>query len=166
MESSKSIKTVVIGVGNPILSDDSVGIKISRLLKDRLREDSSTYITELYAGGFRLMEAMVGFERAFIIDAIKTGAHAPGSIRVLEPSEFNDSRYLSCMHDSNLQVALEIGRRTDTPLPEEIKIWAIEVSDVDTFSEELTPEVKKSVDQVAENIILELKKGIIAKCQK
>jgi len=64
-------------------------------------------------------------------------------------------------HDTHLSVCLEMGKMLGLQLPSEIKIWAVEAEDVDTFSENLTENVEKSVPIVVQQIIyeLEIKKG-------
>jgi hydrogenase maturation protease len=151
------MKTIVIGIGNPIMADDSVGIKVVRLVRERINGQHGIETTELYAGGLRLMEAMIGYERAIIIDAISTEGGRPGSFYLLSPSDFIISRYISNAHDTDLSAALEMGRMIGLQLPSDIKIWAIEIENMNTFSEDLTHNVRKAVPVVAEKIIKELR---------
>ena len=50
--------TIIIGIGNPVLTDDSVGLKIADGLRDRLRGQPGVVVTQLCCGGINLMEAM------------------------------------------------------------------------------------------------------------
>src|ERR1044072_2640099 len=65
------VRTVVVGLGNPILSDDSVGIKVAEQVKRHLSAESGIDVLEAYAGGLRLMEAIAGYDSAIIVDAMK-----------------------------------------------------------------------------------------------
>lgn len=156
---SANTRTIVIGLGNPILSDDSVGIKIARALKERLSVSNSLNcpvgpvdIIEIYAGGMRLMDAMVGYDRAIIADAVITGNTMPGTITCIMPSDICTTRNLTCTHDSGLSTALEMGSMLGLKLPSHIRIWGIEAKDVETFSEDLTDEVKHAVPCVVDQI--------------
>ncbi len=79
-------RTLVLGLGNPILSDDSVGLRVVQELQKILLPRKDLVIDEDHWGGLRLMERLAGFDRAIIIDAIQSGA-APGTIRCLHPNE-------------------------------------------------------------------------------
>ena len=153
------IKTIIIGLGNPIVRDDGVGIKVSRLLKERITDDSIT-IKEIYVGGLALMEAIVGYDRALIIDAIQTGAPI-GSSFELSLSSIRQTRNSCCSHNTNLESALEIGRLAGLVLPSDIKFWAIEAKDVTTFSEDLSHELEIELPDIVDRIISYLKIGEI-----
>ena len=71
------LKTLVIGLGNPLVSDDSVGLRVVKHLQPGLaRCDRMSKLAEDYWGGLRLMERMIGYDRAIVVDAICTGAAA------------------------------------------------------------------------------------------
>ena len=148
--------TIIIGIGNPVLTDDSVGIKVARELGSRLPADPNVVIQELCAGGLRLVEAMAGYERAIIIDAIVSRDGEPGSVCILGPSDLRKTRNTCSTHDASLVEALELGKMAGLQLPEEIKIWAIEACDVETFSESLTEPVQLAVPAVVESVIRHL----------
>ena len=150
------MKTIIIGLGNPILSDDSVGIKVSRELRDCLSSYDGIDVAEAYAGGIRLMDVMVGYEKAIIVDAMVTGNGLPGTINSLAISDLISTRNIVSTHDTNLATALEMGKMLGLHLPSEIEIWGIEALDVETFSEELTEDVAKAVPIVVEEILHKL----------
>jgi len=147
------MSTIIIGIGNPVLSDDSVGIKIAHLLGHSLRARPDIETRELWAGGLRLMEALAGHERAIIIDAIVTEGGKPGRVYKLAPTDLRQSRNTCSAHDAGLQEALELGGMLGMNLPPRITIWAIEANDVETFSEELTPEVQRAVPRVIAGVL-------------
>ena len=147
------METVVIGLGNPVLTDDSAGLKVARALAPLLEGLPGIQVRELYSGGIRLMEAMAGFGRAVIIDAILTEGGRPGTVYSPEVNELFATRNTHSTHDANLAVALELGRTAGLRLPSEIRIWAIEARDVTSFSEELTGEVERAVPLVVESVM-------------
>lgn len=146
------MKTVVIGLGNPLLTDDSVGIRVSRAIGALLAQRHETgqgsdviEIKEVYAGGIRLMDAMTGYDRAYIVDAMVTGRFRPGEVSEFALDELCSTRNLVCTHDTNFSTALQLGRMLDLHLPSTIKIWGIEASDVTSFGEQLTEEIQPAV---------------------
>jgi hydrogenase maturation protease len=147
------MKTIIIGIGNPVLTDDSVGIQVVRELGRRLQANPDTVTRELCAGGIRLVEEMAGFERAIIVDAIVTQDGEPGTVYVLGPSDLRKTRNTCSTHDASLVEALELGGIAGLRLPAEIRIWAIEAGDVETFGETLTEPVKRAVPKVVKSVI-------------
>jgi hydrogenase maturation protease len=147
------MKTLLVGLGNPLLTDDAVGLHVVRELQPMLAEEQDIDIKEDYRGGLRLMELMVGYDRAIIVDAICTNAE-PGSIHILSPDDIPTQRSASA-HDVNLPTALELGRQTGAILPtsENILLIGIEAEDVQTYSEALTPKVEAAIPKAIETII-------------
>ena len=148
--------TVVIGLGNPILSDDSVGVRVARRLRTELTHADGVEIKELYAGGMRVMDAIAGFEKAVIVDAMQTGLHEPGTIRLIDPSELGMARNLASTHDTNLPTALALGRMLGMSMPRDVKVFGIEARDVESFSEALTEDVERSVPEAVKMILKEV----------
>lgn len=148
--------TIIIGVGNPVLTDDSVGLKIADCLRDRLRGRPGVAVTQLCCGGMNLMEAMAGHDRAIIIDAITGGGGSPGTVYALDPGGLSQSRNTWSSHDATLPVAMELGAAAGLRLPADIRIWAVEADDVWTFGENLTPKVRRAVARVVEDVVREL----------
>jgi hydrogenase maturation protease len=112
-------------------------------------------VVEVYNGGLELMEAMAGFDRAFVVDAIVAG-RPPGTIHRLGVEEVACTRNSSTTHNGSLSVALELGQISGVKLPRVVRIWAVEAGDVSTFREGLTPEVEAAVPVVAAEIMREL----------
>ena len=147
---------IVIGVGNPLLGDDGVGIRVARELSRRLGDRSGVTVTELYAGGLRLMEAMVGFERALVVDAMVSGSCPPGTVRRFAPDELGTTRNLRCAHDTSLPAALAMGGMLGLSLPEEIRVWGVEAACCEEFGETLTPPVDRAVPGLVEELARQL----------
>lgn len=149
-------RTLVAGLGNPIVSDDGVGVAVAREVARRLGPVPGLSVTELYAGGLRLMDALVGYSRVVLIDAMLTGLHAPGTCLRLSLDDLASTLHTASSHDASLPVALATGRALGLAMPDDVIIWAVEAADVVTFSESLTPPVAASVERVADLVIAEL----------
>jgi hydrogenase maturation protease len=150
------MSTIVIGIGNPVLSDDSVGIKVVQMLAPAVQARPDIKTRELWAGGLGLMEALNGHEQAIIIDAIVTEDGKPGSIYTLKPSDLRQTRNTCSAHDAGFQEALELGAMLGLKLPPEITLWAVEAKDVETFSENLTRDVERAVPIVVAGVMRQI----------
>jgi hydrogenase maturation protease len=150
------IKTLVLGLGNPILSDDGVGPAVARELEGRVDPQEATVI-EASLGGLNLLDLLVGYDRVIIIDAIKTAGGRAGQIHRLDPAALTTTRYTASPHDVNLVTALELGKKLGLAMPSKIDIFAIEVLDTERFSEECTPAVAAAIPVCVEMILGELR---------
>jgi hydrogenase maturation protease len=149
--------SVVIGLGNPILGDDAVGLCVARALATRLAGRKGVVVRELHAGGLRVMDAIAGFERAVIVDAMHTGALRPGSVRRLEIGQLGEARNLASTHDTNLPTALALGALLGLRMPRAVTVFGIEALELDTFGEALSAAVRRSVPEAVRLIARELR---------
>ena len=152
------MKTLVLGLGNPILSDDSVGFRVIQQLKASF-DTPDLILVESSASGLTLLDLISGYDKVIIIDAIKTGGGEAGKIYRLGAENLGAIRHSASPHDINLATALELGKKLGAALPQQIIIFAIEVVDVTTFSEKCTPEVEKAIPLAASIVAEELDSG-------
>ncbi|MCF7792944.1 MAG: hydrogenase maturation protease [Candidatus Cloacimonetes bacterium] len=145
-------KTLVLGLGNTILSDDGVGIHIAFEIEKKCREID---VLEASAAGFRVVDEIIGYQKLILIDSIKTGKSVPGTLHRFTFDEFSRTMHHSSPHDISLFEAFDIMKKEKADLPEEIKVYAVEVCDTSTFSEECTIEVAKAIPEVAKIVIEE-----------
>ena len=153
-------KTILIGLGNPILGDDGVGWKVVEYIQQYCSLPTSVEIDCLALGGISLMERMIGYDRAILVDAIVTRQKPIGTVLQLEIDDLPDQAggHLTSAHDTSLQIALQVGRSMGVKLPEQISFVLVESQNVYEFSEELTLPVKSAVPEAAKivmNILVE-----------
>ena len=147
--------TIIIGVGNPVRGDDSVGLRVVRELAGLLNGDLNVATAELHCGGMQLMEAMAGYDRAIVIDAMLDGA-VPGTVRCFDPAELPNTRTTNSTHDGSLSLALEFGRTVGLRIPDRIRIWTVEAGDVETVGEYLSSPVEQAIPAVVRDVLREL----------
>ncbi len=154
------MKTLVLGIGNPILGDDGVGVHVARELAKLIEEDDAITVEDTSTSGLNLLDFIPGYDKVIIIDAIMTEEGGPGEIYRLRPEDFSKSVHLTTsMHDANLPTVLEIGNKLiPEVMPSEIVIFAIEVEEIDKFTEEMTVRVKEAVPKVLNLVLGELGK--------
>jgi len=143
----------VLGLGNPILTDDGVGIYVVRALAGQL-DQPDVEVAEASLGGLRLLDMAVGYDRLILVDAIQDGGW-PGQIYRLGPNDLRPSLHAASSHDLSLPAALELGRRLGLTLPDDeaITIVAVEVEDVMTFGEVCTPQVQAAIPQALQMVL-------------
>ncbi|HXX59071.1 MAG TPA: hydrogenase maturation protease [Dehalococcoidales bacterium] len=145
------MKTLVVGLGNPILSDDGVGLCVAAKLREIIRNPDVT-VSESERSGMDLLEIFSGYDRVIVVDAILTKNGVPGTIHRFDPSSLKRSRHIETTHGLNFADSLETYRKLGLKLPAEIIIVAIESQDVSTFSEDCTLPVSNSIPACVELI--------------
>jgi hydrogenase maturation protease len=142
--------TLVLGVGNPILTDDAVGFRVAHLIQEAKPELT---VIETAEAGLTLLEMITGYERVIIIDSVKTGRVKPGSLHQLTLDQIDPSWNFCSTHGIDIRMAFELGRKLDCKLPAKISIYGIEVEDNKTFGEKCTEKVEQSIPQIVREII-------------
>jgi hydrogenase maturation protease len=149
-------KTLIIGLGNPILGDDGVGWVVAQEVQKKLAAPFPR-VECLALAGIALMEQMVGYERVILIDSLNTGKHAQGEVISFSLDSLEDllHGHSASAHDLSLKGALKLGRSmgADLPKDEDIQIVAIEAVHVYDFTEELTPEIAAAVPIAVQKVL-------------
>jgi len=150
------MKTLLIGLGNPILGDDGVGWKVAEEVKSKLPADFRVDVECLSLGGISLMEHMIGYPRAILVDSFALDEPI-GSILMLKLEDMpNYSAYhTTSAHDTSLQNAVAMGKALGAKLPEEVMVVGIATKRIHEFSMELSPPVAEAVP-LAAKFVLEL----------
>jgi len=149
------VKTLVLGIGNPILSDDGAGIRVAREVGKQLNSPQVT-VAETSGAGLNLLDSIVGYDKVIIIDAIQTREGNTGQIYRIGPEDFSLTKHFSSPHQINLATALELGKMLDLAMPPTITIFAVEAKDITSFSEKCTPEVEQAIPEVVKMVLQEL----------
>jgi hydrogenase maturation protease len=155
-------RTIVIGLGNPLLGDDGVGWRVADEVEGRLlaaREAGGNAldveIERLGVGGLRLMECLTGYEVAILVDAAELPDRPLGEVRscALDDLDCHAAGHLDSAHDASLRTALALARRLGANLPERIDTVTVQAHRTDEFSEELSPAVLAAVPAAAAAVV-------------
>lgn len=138
------MRTIVIGIGNPVLKDDAVGIKVA----ERFIGQVDTEI--LMCTDFKVLDKILGYERAVIVDGVCLG-HEPGTVLEFNADDLFFTAEFSGTHNLSLPTTLKIGYQLfGDEMPKEIKIIAVEIEDATSFGRECTPKVEAAVPSAVE----------------
>jgi hydrogenase maturation protease len=155
------MKTRLLGMGSPILSDDAIGVRLATDLKAALptpRRSRLDIIEECSVGGINLLDLLSGYERVIVLDSIQTSGGTPGAWHRFTADALRETVHLTNIHDANFATVLELGRRLHLPVPDdaEIHIFAVEIEDNRTFSERMTPALEQAYPRLRTAIFHEL----------
>ena len=158
------MKTLVVGLGNPILGDDGVGWKVAEEVEKSLlpspigREDGGEGTVEVDCaalGGLSLMERLLGYERVVLVDSMETGHGPVGSVRTFPLASLPDpmAGHSASAHDTSLITALKTAESIGADIPKRVDVVAVEAQNVYDFSEELSPPVAAAVPEAVQAVL-------------
>jgi hydrogenase maturation protease len=146
-------ETLVVGLGNPILGDDGVGWRVIDELDELDHGEAS--LQQACVGGVSLMEILVGYRRAIIVDAIIDLEDEPGTVwcRPLSDVETRVASHLDSTHDAPLPAAIEAGRAMGVDLPSDIEVVGIVIERGDVFGEQLSDVVAAAIPVAVAEVV-------------
>lgn len=150
------MNSVILGMGNTLLSDDAVGILTVRYLKRKIGQLKNLTFKETSWGGFAIIDLLKDYDYAIVIDSIITHNKPVGFIHHLKPEDLLPTLRLNSYHDINFITAIKFGEQLQAKMPLDIDIFAVEVEDSRTIQESLTPKVIKSICDCAQLVITKL----------
>jgi len=148
-------RTLVLGMGNPILSDDAIGIVLASTLKPQLADIPGVdVVEECCVGGLNLLDVLEGYDRLIALDSIKTIGGVPGTWYAFDATALRETMNLRNVHDANFATALALGRHMGMHLPDDkgCHVVAVEIADNMTFSESLSPALEAALPKIVADV--------------
>jgi len=154
------MKTIILGIGNPILGDDGVGVHVANELKKHISDPNIT-IDEAITGGMNLLDLILGHDKAIIIDAVKTEDGEKGEEKRIPLDNFSTMH--SCNpHDVSLIEAIQMAKKMgENRIPQEIVVIGVMMKEMPCeFGEKLSKEIATAVPTAVEMALNEVRKDV------
>ncbi len=150
-------KIKIIGLGNPFMGDDAVGILVAR----QLHAHTSDHISILEDGlaGLNLLHEMESTDTLILIDAIHSQSDTGTIFRFTVPHELETigklawSSSASSTHSFGLAEALTLAH-TLKVLPQHVILYGIELGHIQK-GQALSPKVSQSMTKLVHRITVE-----------
>lgn len=144
----------VLGVGNILLSDEGVGVRVIERLSQQYVFPDNVQVIDGGVLGVRLMGIIGGTDVLIVVDAVKHNG-APGTLYRLADDEV-PRRVLAkqSMHQMDLPEVLALCSAIDKN-PRTV-VLGVEPEDISTMDVALTPTISAKVDDLAAMVLAEL----------
>lgn len=149
-------KTLVLGVGNLLLSDDGVGIHTIQRLQEAHTFPEEVQVVDGGTCGLDLLQFLEGIERLIVVDAAQLGK-TPGTVVRLEGEQV--PAYLALKtspHEIGLPELLFAAKLTNI-YPSEVVVFGVQPESIET-NLGMTPAVAARVDELVELVSTEVMK--------
>jgi len=118
--------TVVLGLGNPLMGDEGIGVYLIERLAESAAEYPSVDFIDAGTGGLSVLHHIEGRRKAIMIDCAFM-EKPPGTIRRFTPEEVRSTKVLAhqSLHEADLMRIIAMARQLDQA-PEQIVIFGIQ----------------------------------------
>ena len=147
-------KTLVLGLGNILLSDEGVGVRVVERLQECYGLPPEVQILDGGTLGLDLLPYVENSDRLLVVDALEVGAE-PGTLARLEGDEV--PAYFApkiSVHQMGLVDLLAAARLAGYAL-EKLVLWGAQPGKMDVGLE-LSPAVAAQVEPLVEKVLAEL----------
>jgi len=148
------VKIALLGVGNILLKDEGVGVRVIQELMDNYTFPTDIQLIDGGTLGPHLLNLIKGFEEIIVIDAIQ-GGEEPGTLYkfLLDQIPFEVTTKLSTHQVGVLEVLSQVKLLGEQP---RVTFIGIEPQDISPWGMESTPFVKDKIPALIEIIFSEL----------
>lgn len=147
----ESAKVLVLGLGNDVLTDDAVGLRVARAAASRLAGRPAVVVRETMEMGLALLDEIVGFDALVLVDSVQTGRAPAGHVHEFDGDALVGHR-LSAPHFLGVAETLALGESLGFAMPRSVRVVAVEVADPFTMGMAMTAEVEGAVEGAADRV--------------
>jgi len=150
----KPKKILILGLGNILLGDEGVGVRIAQQLSSQSLPDEIEVIDGGTAG-YELLNLLEGRDKVIIVDAVKT-EDKPGSVYKMDLSVLQEdtTKQLS-LHQFGLKNVFKMASLMD--INPEVTLVGVVPKDYQIYHIGLSEDVEKAIPLVIETILQEIK---------
>ncbi|MBS4066398.1 MAG: hydrogenase maturation protease [Chitinophagaceae bacterium] len=152
----QTVKTAIMGFGNPCRSDDAIGIYVIDELKKNIGEREDISILDMGTGAFEVLFKLKGHQKIILVDAVVNTGETPGTLYKLPANEVMAAPQddpMVFLHSIKWDQALSYAKKImQHEYPEDIKVYLIAIDNT-KLEMQLSSEVKQAGDKVVELIM-------------
>ena len=157
--SSVTKRTAVMGFGNPVRSDDGVGVYVAQQLIREMEGEEKVKVLDMGTSAFEVLFQLRGYEKIILIDAVINSGEPAGSIFRMPAEKVKASIQedpLVFLHAMKWDQALSYARKIlRDDFPDDIIVYLVSVDDTamnDHMSESAKEAAHKVIGLVKEEI--------------
>ncbi len=154
------MQIAIMGFGNPVRSDDAIGIYVIEELQKKVGDNDSISIFDMGTAAFEVLFGLKGHQKIILVDAVINSNEEVGTLfkvpaeEVLQTPEDNPMVFL---HSMKWSQALSYAKKIlQDEYPDDIQVYLIAVENT-KLDVNLSNIVQDAGDKVVSHILEELK---------
>jgi hydrogenase maturation protease len=144
------MRVLILGMGNPILTDDGVGIVVANALEGKV---NGADVATSAMIGFDLLDAITEYDKVYLIDAMCTRDGIVGEVKKISKEGGAGTMHLFTSHGMHFFELMELGKRCGLNMPEIGAVYGIEIGDNVCFGNSLTMELQERMAPIMDKIL-------------
>jgi hydrogenase maturation protease len=152
-------RTAIMGFGNPVRSDDAVGVYVIEKLKKEILDQSAISLLDMGTSAFEVLFQLKGHERIILVDAVIHTGEAVGTLYKVPAEEIRRAPVddpMVFLHSIKWDQALSYAKKIlQHEYPDDIQVYLIAVDNT-RLEVELSEAARNAGDKVVELIKADL----------
>ncbi|MBL86518.1 MAG: hydrogenase maturation protease [Winogradskyella sp.] len=153
------MKTAIMGFGNPVRSDDAIGIYVIEELKKIIGDNDIISILDMGTAAFEVLFGLKGHQKIILVDAVINSNEPVGTLFKVPAEEVMRAPQddpLVFLHGMKWDQALSYAKKIlQEEYPDDIQVYLIAVENT-RLEVELSKEVQEAGDKVVQHILEDL----------
>ena len=153
------MKTAIMGFGNPVRSDDAIGIYIIEQLTKMITDNENISIFDMGTAAFEILFGLKGHQKIILVDAVINSGEPVGTIFKLPAEEVMRAPQddpMVFLHSMKWDQALSYAKKIlQDEYPNDIQVYLIAVENT-KLEIELSREVQDAGDKVVQYVLDDL----------
>ena len=151
-----STSTHILGLGNPVIGDDGIGIRVIRELEQKLNEIPDLSVSTSCQSGLYLLEHLIGFQKVIIVDAVIRKDLPVGTIIINMDIKAETHFKGHSPHFIGIHGVLSLGRAYGLKMPEDLILLGIVIHNDKNITEQMSPEMEKKYGTIVKQVLKEI----------
>tara|TARA_R110000744_G_scaffold9421_4_gene30158 strand:+ start:12563 stop:13042 length:480 start_codon:yes stop_codon:yes gene_type:complete len=157
------MKTAIMGFGNPVRSDDAVGIYVIEQLREKLPESEEISIFDMGTAAFEVLFGLKGHDKIILADAVLNSNEPVGTLFKVPAEEVMRTPQddpLVFLHGMKWDQALSYAKKIlQDEYPEDIHVYLVAIQNT-KLEVDLSNIVRDAGDKVVQLILEDLNQSI------
>jgi hydrogenase maturation protease len=156
MDQTPRKDTVVLGLGNLLMSDEGIGIHLIRKLSEHQDKFPSIEFIDAGTGGMNVLHLIANRKKTVIIDCVKMDKK-PGTIKRFEPADVQTVKKMMhfSLHEADILRIIDLSKQLGE-CPQKIVIFGIEPESLE-LGQKLSETLSDGIDAYSVAICKELR---------
>jgi hydrogenase maturation protease len=146
-----SERITVMGIGNPLVRDEGIGIRVVEELMSGYDFGPSVTVMDCGTMGMGILNLFRNCDFMLVVDAVDSDELEPGAVITLSPADIAPNHVLHSAHDIRFIDVLQAAELTGQ-VPEALVV-GIQVADIAGLGIGLTPKVEAAVPAAVRAVI-------------